>query len=60
MQEIRKISWSRVVGGVETEAGNFIRNTRFDDNQWSFLRIGVMCALEDAQTTRQAAQFCTL
>ena len=30
MQEIRKISRSRIVDGVETEAGNFVRNTSFD------------------------------
>ena len=30
MQEIRKISWSRVVDGVETEAGIFVRNMSFD------------------------------
>ena len=30
MQEIRKISRSRVVDGVETEAGNFVRNASFD------------------------------
>ena len=30
MQEIRKISRSRVVDGVETEAGNFVRNTSSD------------------------------
>ena len=30
MQEIIKISRSRVVDGVETEAGNFVGNTSFD------------------------------
>ena len=30
MQEIRKISRSRVADGVETEAGIFVRNMSFD------------------------------
>ena len=31
MQEIRKITRGRVVDGVETEAGDFVRNTSFDE-----------------------------
>ena len=30
MQKIRKMSRSRVVDGVETEAGNFVKNISFD------------------------------
>ena len=30
MQEIRKISRSRVVDGVETKSGNVVRNASFD------------------------------
>ena len=30
MQEIRKMSRSRIVDGDETKAGSFVRNTSFD------------------------------
>ena len=56
MQEIRKRNGTRVVDDVETVVGNFVRKRVLT----GCLRIGVTCTLEDARTTRRAAQFCIL